>query len=89
MSPASVEELDADVGRAGVEGVLDELLDDRDRPLDDLPGRDLPRKLGRQTRIFCMSFSLCPEHIHDIHAIRPRGKTFGPMRPTRPPSSGF
>ena len=32
---------DADAGRAGVEGVLDELLDDGDRSLDDLSGGDL------------------------------------------------
>ena len=32
---------DLDAGRAGVQAVLDQLLDDRRRALDDLPGRDL------------------------------------------------
>ncbi len=44
----AVGQLDAQFGRPGVEGILDELLDDRDRPFDDLPGRDLPGELRRQ-----------------------------------------
>ena len=32
---------DADPGRAGIERVFDQLLDDRNRPLDDLSGGDL------------------------------------------------
>ena len=35
--------------RAGVDRVLDQLLDDRGRPLDHFAGRDLVRQLGRQT----------------------------------------
>ena len=34
-------DLDADAGRAGVERVLQQLLDDRGRPVDDLAGGDL------------------------------------------------
>ena len=37
-----------DARGAGVDGVLDELLDDRRRPLDDLAGGDLVGELGRQ-----------------------------------------
>ena len=32
--------LDLDARRTGIHGVLDELLDDRRRPFDDLAGRD-------------------------------------------------
>src|SRR5262249_58617700 len=39
--PAGVPELDADGAGVGVEGVLDELLHHRGRPLDDLAGGDL------------------------------------------------
>src|SRR5690606_9405803 len=39
---------DGDAARAGVEGVLDKLLDDRGRALDDLAGRNLVRQLRRQ-----------------------------------------
>src|SRR5262245_54738993 len=43
-------ELDADVetARAGIDRVLDELLDDRGRPFHDLAGRDLVGKVGGQ-----------------------------------------
>ena len=39
---------DRDARGAGVDGVLDELLDDRRRPLDDLAGGDLVGQLRRQ-----------------------------------------
>ena len=39
---------DRDAARAGVERVLDQLLDDRGRPLDDFAGRDLVGELQRQ-----------------------------------------
>src|SRR6185437_14660206 len=45
---AAAREPDLDVPRAGIERVLDELLHDRRRPLDDLAGRDLPLELGRE-----------------------------------------
>ena len=38
--PPAVLDLDRDLRRPGVDGVLDELLDDRRRPLDHLAGRD-------------------------------------------------
>ena len=37
-----------DLGGPGVEGVFDELLDDRSRPFDDLARGDLLRDFGRQ-----------------------------------------
>jgi hypothetical protein len=37
---ASVFDFDDDVGRAGIDRVLDQLLHDRRRPLDDLAGGD-------------------------------------------------
>ena len=37
---------DGDAARAGVERVLDQLLDDRGRPLDDLAGGDLVGEVG-------------------------------------------
>ena len=42
-------DLDGEPARAGVDGVLDQLPDDRRRPLDDLAGRDLVGELRRQT----------------------------------------
>ena len=45
---AAAFDVDRDRARAGVERVLDELLDDGRRPLDDLAGRDLIDELGRQ-----------------------------------------
>ena len=44
----AVLQLDADRAGAGVEGVLDQLLDDRRRPFDDLTGRDLIGDIGGQ-----------------------------------------
>ncbi len=41
-------DLDLDARRAGVDGVLDELLDDARRSLDDLARGDLVREIGRQ-----------------------------------------
>ena len=64
----AVGELDADVGRSGVEGILDELLDDRDRPLDDLAGRDLPRKLGEDV------YSWHGLYAFNIYTLLARGK---------------
>ena len=40
---AALADLDGDLRRAGVERVLDQLLDDGGGPLDDLAGRDLRR----------------------------------------------
>ena len=37
---AAASDLDGDVPRAGVDGVFDQLLHGRGRPLDDLAGRD-------------------------------------------------
>ena len=45
---AGLLELDGDVARAGVERVLDQLLDHRGGPLDHLAGGDLVGDLGRQ-----------------------------------------
>ena len=42
---------DGDAPRAGVERVLDQLLDDRGRPLDDFAGGDLIREVRRQSRM--------------------------------------
>ena len=39
--------------RAGVDGVLDQFLDDRGRPLDDLAGRDLIGEIRWQLLDFC------------------------------------
>ena len=52
---------DADAGRAGVDGVLDQLLDDRDRALDHLAGGDLAdgsfveqaKRSSRRPRMAC------------------------------------
>ena len=38
---------DRDPPSAGVQSVLDQLLDRRDGPLDDLSGRNLVREIGR------------------------------------------
>ena len=63
---------DGDASRAGVERVLDELLDDRRRALDDLAGRDLVGELGRQALDAVHSQSSPPEHTRtsppDDHA---------------------
>jgi hypothetical protein len=40
-APTAGLELDGDAASAGVERVVDQLLDDRRWPLDHLPGRDL------------------------------------------------
>ena len=45
--PAALD-LDLDAARAGVERVLDQLLDHRGGPLDHLAGGDLIGQLGRQ-----------------------------------------
>src|SRR5690606_20577683 len=45
---AAVLDLDDDARRTGVQAVLDELLDDRERPLDHLAGGDLVDDLRRQ-----------------------------------------
>ena len=45
---AAALDLDADRARTRVERVLDELLDDGGRPLDDLAGGDLIDELGRK-----------------------------------------
>ena len=76
----AVEELDADLGRPGVEGVLDELLDDGDRPFDDLAGGDLPGELGRQD-----ANSLHGTIGHYIHVNRRRRKTEAWEIPPCPP----
>ena len=39
---------DGDAPRAGIDGVLDQLLDDRGGPLDDLAGGDLVGKVERE-----------------------------------------
>ena len=44
----AVEEIDPDLRCFRVQGVLDELLDDGNRPFDDLAGRDFLGKLGRK-----------------------------------------
>ena len=44
--PAGAANLDRDAPGARVEGVLDQLLDDRRRPLDHLPGGDRVGDLG-------------------------------------------
>ena len=44
---AAVLDGDGDAARAGVDGVLDQLLDDRGGPLDDLAGRDLVCEVRR------------------------------------------
>jgi hypothetical protein len=45
---SSVLELDGDAHRAGIEGILHQLLDHRRRSLDDLSGRDLVGHLSRE-----------------------------------------
>ena len=39
-------DVDLDASRAGIEAVLDQLLDDRGRPLDDFAGGDLVDELS-------------------------------------------
>ena len=41
-------DVDLDAPRAGVDGVFDELFDDRCRPLDHLAGGDLIGEIGRE-----------------------------------------
>ena len=64
-----------DARRAGVERVLDELFDDRQRPLDHLAGRDLPDRLGVQEpnhpRSGCDQLDAVAERIADERATRP------------------
>ena len=47
---AAVFEEDLDRARAGVDGILDELLDSRCRPLDHFSGRDLIHELGGENQ---------------------------------------
>ena len=44
---AAVAQGDVDAARAGIERILDQLLHDRGRPLDDLAGGDLVDQVGR------------------------------------------
>ena len=47
---AAAHQVNANLARACVDGILDQLLDDRGRPLDDLAGGDLGGDILRQAQ---------------------------------------
>ena len=72
---------DRDATRAGVERVLDQLLDDRRRPLDDFAGGDLVGEVQREAGEFA------PRQIQrrrrNKHSIDRRNRQHHASRPTR------
>ena len=66
---ASVDDIDVDIGRPGVEAVLDQLLDHRGRALDDLAGGDLIDEVVRE-----LSYRHCSDGSETRHVFRSTGK---------------